>query len=146
MDQKEMLKNFYLFRDASFNDLRALEAIAESKVYMAGDVIYSEGDVADSLFIIEVGTVDIVLKGKEVIFATLGSGQGVGELAFFGRGTRPASATTRERTHLLRIPFESLSKMLAEKPGLALIVYRNACAFLVKHFRTLALDMNRRYL
>jgi CRP-like cAMP-binding protein len=146
MDQRDQIKNFHLFTKVSSNDLDALEAIVESKVYMGGDLVYSEGEVADALFLIEMGTVDIVPKGKEIVFTTLGGGQGFGELPFFERGTRSASAYVRERTHLLRIPFEGLSRVLAERPGLALLVYRNACAFFAKHFRTIALDLNRRYL
>jgi len=146
MDQKELLKNFYLFTGVTSNDLQALEAITERKVYIAGDLVYGEGEVANALFLVEMGTVDIVPKGKETVFATIGSGQGFGELAFFEGGVRPASASTRERTHLLRIPYERLSKVLSERPELALIVYRNACGFFAKHFRAMALDLDRRYL
>jgi len=146
MDQRELLKKFYLFTGVTSNDLHALEAIVERKGYIAGDLVYNEGDVADALFMVEMGTVDILPRGKEMVFATIGSGQGFGELAFFERGNRPASASTRERTYLLRIPFERFSKLLAERPELALLVYRNACAFFAKHFRAMALDMNRRYL
>jgi len=146
MDQQELLKNFHLFTGVNSNDLHALGAIAERKTYIAGDPVYSEGDVADALFIVEMGTVDIVPRGKEIVFTTIGSGQGFGELAFFERGTRPASASARERTYLVRIPYDRLSKLLGERPELALLVYRNACAFFAKHFRTIALDLNRRYL
>ena len=146
MSQRELLKNFYLFAGVTSNDLEALEAIVERKDYIAGDLVYSEGDAADALFLIGMGAVDIVPKGKEMVFATIGSGQGFGELAFFEHGTRPASASARERTYLVRIPYERLSKVLAERPELALLVYRNACAFFAKHFRTMALDLNRRYL
>ncbi len=146
MDQRELLKSFYLFNGVTSNDLQAVDAIAERRFYIAGDLVYSEGDVADALFLIEMGTVDIVPRGKEMVFATIGSGQGFGELAFFERGTRTASASTRERTCVLRIPYERLSKLLGERPELALFVYRNACAFFAKHFRTMALDLNRRYL
>jgi len=146
MDQRELLKNFYLFTGATSNDLQALEAIVERKDYIAGDLVYSEGDAADALFLIGMGAVDIVPKGKEMVFATIGSGQGFGELAFFEHGTRPASASARERTYLVRISYERLSKVLAERPELSLLVYRNACAFFAKHFRTMALDLNRRYL
>jgi len=146
MDQQELLRNFYLFAGVTPGDLNALDAIAERKAYIAGDLVYREGDVADALFIVELGTVEIVPKGKEVVFTTIGSGQGFGELAFFEHGTRPASASARERTYLVRIPYERLSKVLAERPELALLIYRNACAFFAKHFRAIALDMNRRYL
>ncbi len=146
MDQGELLKKFHLFTGVTSKDLQALEAIVERKGFKAGDLVYNEGDVADALFLIEMGTVDILPKGKETVFATIGSGQGFGEAAFFEGGKRPASAYTRERTYLLRIPFEQLSKMLAERPELALLVYRNACKFFAKHFRTIALDLDRRYL
>ena len=146
MDQRELLKNFYLFTGMTSNDLQALEAIVERRTYIAGDLVYSEGEVADALFLIEMGTVDIVPKGKEMVFATIGSRQGFGELAFFERGTRPASVSARERSYLLRIPYEPFSQLLSGRPGLALIVYRNACTFFARHFRALAGDLNRRYL
>ena len=146
MDHRELLSNFHLFTDATANDLRALEAIAEPRVCIAGDLVYSAGEVADALFLIEMGTVDIMPMGKETVFTTMGSGQGFGELSFFERGPRPAAAYTRETTHLLRIPFARLSQVLAERPELALLVYRNACAFFAKHIRRLALALNHRYL
>jgi CRP-like cAMP-binding protein len=146
MDHQELLKNFYLFTDATANDLRALEAITESRVCIAGDLVYHEGEVADALFLIEIGTVDIMPRGKETVFVTMGSGQGFGELAFFEQGPRPAAAYSREHTHLLRIPFARLAQVLAERPELALLVYRNACAFFAKHIRRMASTMNHRYL
>ena len=39
MDHRELLKNFYFFSDAIANDLRALEAIGEPRVCIAGDLI-----------------------------------------------------------------------------------------------------------
>jgi len=146
MNQQELLKNHYLFAGATSNDLEALNAIVERKAYIAGDFVYGEGDAADALFITEIGTVDLVPKGKETVFTTIGSGQGFGELSFFAGGTRPASASTRERTYLLKMPYARLSKVLAERPALALLVYRNACAFFTKHLRTMALELNHRYL
>ena len=145
MDQKELLKNFYLFAGVTSNDLNVLEAIVEQKTYIAGDHVYDEGDVADALFLIQMGTVDIVPRDKEIVFSTVGSGQGFGELAFFERGTRPAFAYSRERTRLLKIPYERLAQVLAQRPELALLVYRNACAFLAKHYRSMALNLNGRY-
>jgi CRP/FNR family cyclic AMP-dependent transcriptional regulator len=146
MEHQELLKNFYLFTDAAANDLRALEAICEPRVCIAGDLVYREGEVADALFLIEIGTVDIMPMGKETVFTTMGSGQGFGELAFFEHGPRPAAAYAREPTHLLRLPFARFAQVLAERPTLGLLVYRNACAFFAKHIRRMALTLNHRYL
>jgi CRP-like cAMP-binding protein len=146
MDHGELLKNFYLFADATADDVRALEAICEPRVCIGGDLVYHEGDVADALFLIEMGTVDITPRGRETVFVSMGSGQGFGELAFFERGPRPAEAYARESSRLLRIPFARLSQVLTERPALGLLVYRNACAFFAKHIRRMASTMNHRYL
>jgi CRP/FNR family transcriptional regulator, cyclic AMP receptor protein len=146
MDHRELFTNFYLFTDATANDLRALEAIGEPRVCIAGDLVYNAGEVADAMFLIEMGTVDIMPMGKETVFTTMGSGQGFGELSFFEPGPRPASAYAHEPSRLLRIPFARLSQVLAERPELALLVYRNACMFFAKHIRRMALTLNHRYL
>ena len=145
MDQIQMLKRMYLFKDADPKDLEGLNALVERKVYVAGQLIYHEGDVADALFIIETGSVDLLPKGKAAPFGTVASGQGFGELSFFDKSTRPAGASSREQTHLLRIPYEKLSKLLDERPGFALVVYRSASAFFAKHIRGMAAGLTKRY-
>lgn len=142
----ERLKNVYLFRGANPDDFLALAAITEQKDFLSGDFVYRSGDPADAMFYIEMGTVEIVHPRTEKVFATLGSGQTVGEVAFFERGNRSAVAHTRERTRVLHIPFDRLSTLLTERPGLALVIYRNATAFLAKHMRQLALEIDHRYL
>ena len=143
----ELLENIYLFRGANRDDLIALAAIAESKDFLPGDFVYESGDLADAMYYIEMGTVEIVNPRTQKVFATLGTGQTVGEISFFDRGGRVAFAVaqTHERTRVLRISFDRLSALLTEYPSLALVVYRNASAFLAKHVRQLALDMNHRY-
>ena len=146
MDQQELLKKSYLFAGVTSDDLQALAAIVERKTYIAGDLVHSEGDAADAMYLVEMGSVDIVPKGKETVFGTIGGGQGFGEVSFFEPGPRPASASTRERTYLLRIPYDRLAKVLAARPALALLVYRNACTFFAKHLRMMAHSLNHRYL
>jgi CRP-like cAMP-binding protein len=147
MDQKELLNRSYLFTGAKPGDLDALNAIVERKVYVAGDLIFSTGDLADALFFVEMGEVDIMPAGKETVFATIGSGQGFGELSFFEpAGKRSASAFARQNTYVLRIPYEGLSRVLSARQEFALLVYRHACGFFAKHVRMMALDMNHRYL
>ncbi|MGH7478234.1 MAG: Crp/Fnr family transcriptional regulator, partial [Candidatus Methylomirabilales bacterium] len=135
-----------LFRGANPDDLVALAAITESKDFLPGDFVYHTGDPADAMFYIEMGTVEIVNPRTQKVFATLGTGQSIGEVAFFDSGKRAAVAIARERTRVLRIPFNKLSPLFTERPGLALVVYRNASAFLAKHLRQLALEINHRYL
>ncbi|MBZ0160780.1 MAG: cyclic nucleotide-binding domain-containing protein [bacterium] len=145
MDKTELIKNTYLFREIAANDLTALATIAEERDLMAGSLIYDAGQDSDAIFIIAMGTVDIVPQGKQAPFATMGSGQTFGELAFFRPDKRVASATVRERTQLVRIPFDKLAQLVTDRPAFGLIFYRNACTFLAKHVRGLALERNHRY-
>ena len=93
----------------------------------------------------ELGTIDIIVQGKQAPVVTLGNGQTLGELGFFHPGKRFAVATARERTQVARIPFDKLARLLTERPALALLFYKNACDFLAKHVRELAIDRDRRY-
>ena len=145
MDKETLLKNIYLFADATAEDLARLAAIAEPRKYRQGELVFNEGDEADAIFVVEMGTVDMVPTGKEMVVVTIGSGQALGEVAFFRRGKRPGSARARETTSVLRIPFDRLEKLLGARPTLAVDVYRNACTFLAKHLRTLISDADRRY-
>lgn len=145
MDQPTLLRGIYLFKDASAEELASLAALAAPRSYLQGEMIFTEGDEVDAMFVVELGTVDIVPAGKELAVATIGANQAFGELAFFSRGKRPASARAREKSSVSRIPFDRLEQLLAERPSLALGFHRNACAFLAKLVRGLVGDLNRRY-
>ena len=145
MENADLIRKTYLFRGIAADDLSALSRIAEDTVLNPGQTIYDVDQVSDAIFIIEMGTVDIVAKGKQAPVATMGSGQTLGELAFFQPGKRFATATARERTHVVRIAFDKLAELLTGRPSLALLFYRNACTFLAKHVRELAGDRDRRY-
>jgi len=141
----EALKEIYLFRGASAEDLAALAAITERRDFLPGDVVYGAGEPADAMFHIEMGTIEMVKSGTQTVFATLGNGQTVGEVGFFDGGSRAATTYTRERTRVLRISFDKLITLLTRRPGLALVVYRNASAFLASHVRQLAVERDQRY-
>lgn len=145
MNKADVIKNNYLFRGIDGSDLSALAVIAEEKELMAGNLIYDAGQDSDAIFIIGMGTVDIIPQGKQTPFATMGSGQSLGELAFFHPDKRVASATARERTQLVRIPFDKLEQLVTQRPTFGLIFYRNASMFLAKHVRELGLERNQRY-
>ena len=145
MDGQRLLNRIYLFGDATDADIASLIEIATPRKYRQGEFVFNEGDEADAMFVVEMGTVDMVPTGKELAIVTIGSGQAFGEVAFFRRGKRPGSARAREASTVLRIPFDRLEQLLVERPAFALSFYRNACGFLAKHLRTLITEVDRRY-
>jgi CRP-like cAMP-binding protein len=145
MANADLIRNVYLFRGIAADDLTALSQISRDAVFLPGQPVYDVGQDSDAIIIIELGTVDIVVKGKQTPVVTMGSGQTLGELAFFQPGKRFATANARERTKVTLIPFDNLAQLLSNRPALALLFYRNACAFLAKHVRELALERDHRY-
>ena len=140
MKTRELLKSFYLFRGAEAADLAAVEAVVEPARYAPGEAIFHEGDEATAMYLVELGTIEVV-QGVTVL-ATLGSGGAFGELAFFDPGKRSAAARTREASHVIGVPFAALTQTLAPRPALALVFHRNACAFLARRLRQTSLDLS----
>jgi len=135
-----VLSRFYLFRGAPSDDLVAVEARAERRHYERAQLVFREGDEADAIYLVQIGTVEIVRAETGVAaLAIVGSGGGFGEIAFFDRGRRPAAARTREPSELISIPFVALRCVLNDRAPLAAVFYRNASAAFARRCRR-ALD------
>jgi NADH dehydrogenase len=92
---------------------------ATPRHYEPREVVFNEGDVGDSLFMILSGQVEVSkrLGGEPRVIGTLGAGEYFGEMALLGR--HPRNATTRALTPLdvLVLPgsdFSALAESLAE--------------------------------
>jgi NADH dehydrogenase len=90
--------------------------------YEPGEVVFEEGDTADSLLMILSGEVEVVKRGgaEQQQIRTLGPGEYFGEIALLGR--QPRSATTRALSalDLLVLPgsdFAALADSLSEFRG-----------------------------
>ena len=143
MIHRRLLKNFYLFRGVPPDDLAVVEACAERKQYAPAELIFREGEEADAMYFVELGTVEILKISTGVtILVSVGSGGGFGEIAFFDRGKRPASARATEASHLIRIPFAALTRLLEQRPSLAAGFCHNACLFLAKRLRRILFDLS----
>lgn len=104
---------------------RLLARIAETgstRHYPAHAVLINEGDRAESLFIVLSGRIKVYASseaGKQVVIATHGPGEYVGELSLDG-GVRSASVITLEPTVCSVVSGVDLRDFLAHNPGFAL--------------------------
>jgi MFS family permease len=85
--------------------LPAIEQLArglEPLVIPAGRIVFSQGDIGDRYFVIESGVAEVIGDGRAV--ASLGPGEGFGEIALLRRSRRTATvrATTELRLQVLR--------------------------------------------
>jgi CRP-like cAMP-binding protein len=138
-----LLKRFYLFRDVDSHELQTLEAHAERHHCAPAQIIFRQGEEADAMYLVEVGTVELIKTSLTATFlVAIGSGGGFGEIAFFDRGKRVASARAREVTHLVKIPFAALTHALNERPALVAPFYHSAAAFLSRRLRRTLDDLS----
>jgi len=90
--------------------------------YRRGETIFHQGDPGDSLFILEAGSVKIVLPSPEgeegAIIATLSRGDFFGELALLDGAPHSATAVALEPTHALVLGRSTFQRLVDEEPGL----------------------------
>ncbi len=101
--------------------LRQIAQQGGVKPYPAQAVLINEGDSSDSLFIVLSGRVKVYstnAEGKEVVIATHGAGEYVGELSLDG-GVRSTSVMTLEPTTCSVVSGANLRGFIAEHPDFA---------------------------
>lgn len=134
-----------LFRGADAADVAAVLALGTRIDLLPGDSLFRPGEPPHALYYIEMGSIEVAAKGKEMRVIALGSGQTVGEGAFLAGGEHPYTAKAVESTRLIAIPHEGLNRLLEERPKLALVVYRNAARAFASILRQMAPMLDRPY-
>jgi CRP/FNR family transcriptional regulator, cyclic AMP receptor protein len=87
--------------------------------YRPLEVIFSQGDVCDSVLYIQKGAVRLSVlshAGKEAIVGMLGPGDFLGEGALAGQPIRMGSATAVSATSVLVVPKAQMIRLLHEEP------------------------------
>jgi CRP/FNR family transcriptional regulator, cyclic AMP receptor protein len=103
---------------------------APSRTYKAGEVIFSEGDPAEELFVVKSGVVEIRLGNR--LLDTLPERSIFGEMALIDRGPRSATAVAATDAVLVPVAEKQFLLMVSRTPYFALNVMR----VLVKRLRT----------
>ena len=94
------------------------------------DVLITEGDVADALYVILDGELEVTKRTgtSEIPLARVGPGSLQGEIAALEGGRRLASVRALTEAEALRIPVETIRELLDAGPDVALAVIRTAVA------------------
>ncbi len=111
------LKGVDLFSAIPGEDLSQIAQIADEVDMDAGEPVFKEGDLGDSLYLIVGGKVKIHRGPSEI--AVLGERQVFGEMALLDSEPRSASATAVSDVTMLRILQEDFADILAEKSEIA---------------------------
>lgn len=144
----EKLKNFFkegsLFSNLSDEELNQLAQIARERKFDRNQVIFYEGDLGGSLYIIVSGTVKIVMMsddGREHILGLLHEGDFFGEISLIDGEPRSATAIALEKSNVVMISRDDFVRLLRENPEMSLKIMIILCERLRKtdkHVESLA--------
>jgi F420-non-reducing hydrogenase small subunit len=96
----------------------------EHSYFDAGEIIFTQGDKGDEMYIITEGAVEIDISDNKgpALISTLGPGDFFGEIALFYDGTRSANAVACEKTTAVKIRRQPFLDMLKTEPQLAISI------------------------
>ncbi len=128
--QLQLYKAVEMFNGLTNEQIEALIAISQQEVYQEDQIIFSQDDEGDKMYIIRVGQVEISVQknihspAETKIF--LGQGQIFGEIALIDYGKR--SATVRamtEQTVVDAIHRDSFNGLCQSSTAIGFVVMRN---------------------
>ncbi len=112
-------------RKAVFDPKAFLSKVGKGRTiakYCANQVVFSQGDPAESVFFIEQGKVKLTViseQGKEAVVAVLGKGEFCGEGCLAGQPRRTAAATAMSGCKIMQLEKGAIVRVLHEEPAFA---------------------------
>jgi CRP-like cAMP-binding protein len=117
-----ILKSVSIFSEIPSEILAEIAQVSSEVEAEAGKLIFSQGDLGDSLYVVVDGCVR-VHDGNHTL-NTLGTSEVFGEMALLDPAPRLASVTAEDDTRLLRIDQESFFELMEDQPQVAQGVIR----------------------
>ena len=150
MSVTELLQRSELFAELGLEKIEQIAALGREVVYDSGDIIISEGDPSDEIYVICKGMVEVEVStsmpgpSQPSSIVRLGQGQTFGEMALVDRGARSATVRcVQDDTALHVIPREDFWALCNKDTRIGFIVMRNIAfdlSFKLRH-RNLQMGM-----
>jgi CRP-like cAMP-binding protein len=112
MEKLEVLQKSPLFEMLSQAELELLAELSRPRRYSAGEVVFEEGDLGDSLFVLMNGEVDVLHKdgkGEQQILTTLQPPEFFGEMSLIDKEFRSATVRAKKDATMLHLTAENLA-------------------------------------
>lgn len=112
MDRVAVLSGSSLFDMLSNEELAAIAQLASEVRVDAGHVLFEEGQLGDSVFVLAHGEVEVIRRdstGTPKCIATLGPQQFFGEMSLIDKEYRSATIKARTACELLHLSSEKLT-------------------------------------
>lgn len=123
----QTLRRVPIFSGLAESELKFLLERVGTRRYSAGELVFSEDDDCEGLYVVESGHVRIfksAADGREQVLSIDGPGSSIAELPVFDGGAYPASAVAIEDATLLFIARQDFQALCLAHPQVALKVLR----------------------
>ena len=100
----------YSFSNLPIGAIAKINSKLEPIVLPARQIIFEKGDIADALYIIEFGSVQVEIENPVI----LGAGDFFGETGLISDAKRNATISVQEEAKLLRLSKDSLQELTEE--------------------------------
>ena len=135
--QEQLLRSIDYLRDLDRVDIARLIGSSEDAHFQIGAVIVSEGEVADSLYLLASGTVEVSVRvdGAERSVGTITAPATFGDLGLL-LPQRTATVRALTDVQVWRIPRQHFERLLRERPALGLAIARALASAIDRRDRT----------
>lgn len=113
-----LLRDIPLFDGLSRGELSAIKSILHRREYDPGEVLFHQGNPGVGMYIIRVGTIEIVYEPTDDTLAELSDGDFFGELALLNETPRSATAVARTGAVLYGLFRPDLLGLVEREPSL----------------------------
>jgi CRP-like cAMP-binding protein len=138
MDITKLFHSIYLFKDLPDEELALISDITAERDFLAGEVIFKEGDAGDAFYAVIEGKVRISkgIKGAgEEALTILDKGSYFGEMALIDEFPRSASAIAHTDCRVLMMDKADFSQLLSRNKELACKLLWVFCKVLSQRLR-----------
>ncbi|MFO0691042.1 MAG: Crp/Fnr family transcriptional regulator [Myxococcota bacterium] len=131
MDRRELLRRVPLFEGLDERELDRLIEATTTKRLAAKDVLFRKGDSGNQLYAVLSGRLKatgVGLDGQDVVFAWMGPGEFLGEIALLDESPRSATVVAVEATVLVTLHRRDFVPFLERHPRAAIALARALAA------------------
>ena len=137
-------RNFFLhesplFRNLGTDEINCLVDLSEIQEYGTGDIVVSEGDMGDAIFLLYHGELSVYTQdegGRDLKLAQVNSrGAFFGEIALADPGPRSATVIADDDSLLLMLSLEALEVFFGEFADAQVVILRNIARVLAQRLR-----------
>ena len=116
VEVEQMLRQEEYLASLPDGDLRELASGAQRQTFEAGELIFREGDAADTVYVLAVGTVEVRSTSDDSPLRVLQPGQIFGDLTLMLDVPRTASVRPRDHTVVFTLDEALFSRILRHNP------------------------------